>query len=127
MSWPDINESELTALLDAHDVLVKSCVDSTLPFEQFLALYNNFPHVYALDGHEATPEELDVYKRSQRRIAFHLQVAGILSGLYSESAFPNGLSDEAGRFPPVVGLMRLRALVRQYPDFRRCGRANECY
>jgi hypothetical protein len=37
-----VTDSELSALLDAHDALVKSCVDSVLPFVEFSALYNDF-------------------------------------------------------------------------------------
>jgi hypothetical protein len=113
-----MTESELTALLDAHDSLVKSCVDSALPFAEFLALYNDFPHAYALDGHEATPDERAVLQRSHRRIAFHFQVANVLSGLVSEADLGNRPYEEAGRFAPAVGLMRLRALLRQHPDFK---------
>jgi hypothetical protein len=112
-----MTESELTALLDAHDVLVKSCIDSTLPFAEFLALYNDFPHAYALDGHEATLDGRAALQRSRKRIAFHFQVAGILSGLCSEADSENGLYGEVGRFSPTVGLKRLRELVARHPDF----------
>jgi hypothetical protein len=113
-----VTDTELTALLDAHDALVKSCVDSVLPFAELLALYNDFPHLYALDGHEATTDERAVLQRSRRRIAFHFQVANVLSGLASEADLGNRLYKEAGRFAPAVGLMRLRALLRQHPDFK---------
>jgi hypothetical protein len=112
-----MTESELTALLDAHDVLVKSCIDSILPFAEFLALYNDFPHAYALDGHAATLDERAALQRSRKRIAFHFQVAGVLSGLCSEADSENGLYGEAGRYGPAVGLKRLRELVARQPDF----------
>lgn len=113
-----MTESELSALLDAHDALVKSCVDLTLPFENFLALYNDFPHVYALDGHESAPDGRAVFQRSAKRIAFHFQVAKVLSGLTSEADSALSPYGEAGRFAPAVGLMRLGALVRRYPDLK---------
>jgi hypothetical protein len=113
-----MTDSELTALLDVHDELVKSCVDSVLPFAEFLVLYNDFPHAYALDGHEATPDECAVLQRSRKRIAFHFQVAGVLSGLCSETDSENGMYGDAGRFGPTVGLMRLRELVGRHPDFK---------
>lgn len=103
-----MNDLELTTLLDAHDALVKSCVDSTFPFEEFLALYNDFPHAYALDGHEAATEELAVLRRSNQRIEFHLKVASALSGLCAEGDSFRGPYGEAGRFGPAVGLMRMR-------------------
>lgn len=113
-----MTDSELTALLDAHDALVKSCVDSILPFAEFLALYIDFPHAYALDGHEATRDELAVFQRSRKRIAFHFRVANALFGMACEADSTNAPYEEAGRFSPEVGLMRLRALVRQYPEFK---------
>jgi hypothetical protein len=113
-----MTESELTALHDAHDALVKSYVDSVLPIAAFLALYNDFPHTYALDGHEATPDERAVLQRSRKRIAFHFQIASVLSGLCSEAESENGMYAEAGRFAPAAGLKRLRDLVARYPEFK---------
>jgi hypothetical protein len=113
-----MTESELSALLDAHDALVRSCADSVLPTAVFLALYNDFPHSYALDGHAATPDERAILQRSRKRIAFHYQVAGVLSGLSSEADSANGGYGDAVRFGPEVGLMRLRELVGRYPDFK---------
>jgi len=113
-----MTESELAALLDAHDGLVRSCVNSVLPFAEFLALYNDFPQAYALDGHEATPDERAILQRSRKRIAFHCQLASVLSGLSSAADSANGMYGDAGRFGPTVGLMRLRELVGRYPDFK---------
>jgi hypothetical protein len=113
-----MTDLELTALLDGNDSLVKSCVDSALPFAEFLVLYNDFPHAYALDGHEATPEEFAVLKRSSKRIAFHFRIAGVLSGLCSDAGPGNSLYEGAERFAPAVALMRLRELVDRYPDFK---------
>jgi hypothetical protein len=113
-----MTEPELTALLDVHDSLVKSCVDAKMSFEEFLALYNDFPRRYALDGHEANPEERDILRRSRRRITFHLQVAEVLSGTYPVADVGNSLYEQVGRFAPAVGLMRLRELTRRHPDFR---------
>jgi hypothetical protein len=45
-----MTEAELTASLDAHDGLVKSCVESELPIAEFLALYNGFPSHMRLTG-----------------------------------------------------------------------------
>jgi hypothetical protein len=113
-----MTEAELHALLDVHDALVKSCVDSTLPIEHFLALYNDFPNMYVLDRNAATADERSVLQRSQRRIAFHFRVAGALSGLFLGTDAEKRLLEEVARFAPEVGLMRLRALVMQYPEFK---------
>ena len=45
-----MTESEVCALLDAHDALVRACVDESLSFAEFLAAYGNFPGNYALDS-----------------------------------------------------------------------------
>jgi hypothetical protein len=113
-----MKDSELTALLDVHDSLLKSCVDAKLSFEEFLALYNDFPNRYSLNGHEAKGEELEVLRRSRRRIAFHFQVAKVLSGTYAVADVGNSLYEEAGRFAPAVGLMRLKELMGRHPDFK---------
>jgi hypothetical protein len=113
-----MTDSELSVLLDAHDALVHSCVAGELPLAKFLALYNGFPHSYALDGHEATVDERAVFRRFEKRIAFHFRVASLLSGVYSEADSMNPLYEEAGRFAPAVALVRLRGFVGRYPDFR---------
>jgi hypothetical protein len=113
-----MNEPGIVALLDAHDALVKAVVAGELPFAEFLAAYDDFPQVYALDGHEATPEEPAVLRRCRRRIGFHARVSSSISGLCSDADAGNPAFGEAGRFAPAVALMRLRALVIRYPDFQ---------
>jgi hypothetical protein len=110
-----MHEPELRALLDAHDVLVKAYLDSSLTFAEFLAAYGNFPHNYPLDGRSGTPHAVLQY--FVRRIAFHSRVSDILSGLRSADDPVDIPYDDAGRFLPAVGLMRLRELVARYPDF----------
>jgi hypothetical protein len=75
-----MNDAEITALLDAHDALVKVVIAGEIPFGEFLAAYDDFPQAYALDGQEATPEELAALRRSRRRIAFHLRVSSAVRG-----------------------------------------------
>jgi hypothetical protein len=112
-----MTESDIGALLDAHDALVKAYVDSRLTFSEFVSAYGDFPHNYALDGHSGTAEELAVLRLFRKRIAFHLRVSGVLSGLRSAED-PAELPDGGvGRFFPPVGLMRIRELVARYPDF----------
>jgi hypothetical protein len=109
-----MTESELSALFDAHDALVRAYVDSSLTFPEFLAAYGKFPHNYALDGYSGTAHA--VY--FTRRIAFHLRVSGILSGLRSADDPVDIPFADAGRFLPAVALMRLRELAARYPDFK---------
>jgi hypothetical protein len=93
-------------------------MNTGISFEEFLAFYNYFPHAHALDGHGATPDQLAVLQRSRKRIRFHFQVASVLSGLYLKADSEKSSSEDAGRFAPAVGLMRLRTLVSRYPDFK---------
>jgi hypothetical protein len=110
-----MTESELSALFDAHDALVAAYIDSSLTFPEFLAAYGNFPHNYA-NGYAGTAH--DVLHYFTRRIAFHVRVSGILSGLRSADDPVDIPYADAGRFLPAVGLMRLRELAARYPDFK---------
>jgi hypothetical protein len=113
----NFTESEISALLDAHDALVKAYVDSSLSFEEFVSAYGDFPNSYAFVGYSGTAEERAVLRFFQKRIAFHLRVAGVLSGLRSADDPADISHDDANRFLPAVGLMRIRELVARYPDF----------
>jgi hypothetical protein len=104
-------------LLDAHDALIKACVDSVLTFAGFAMAYGRFPHSYSLDGKSSTAAELAVLRLFRRRIAFHGRVSAILSGLHSGDDPVDIPYEDAGRFLPAVGLMRLRELVARYPGF----------
>jgi hypothetical protein len=113
-----MTETEVKALLDAHDGLVTACLDSSLPFAMFVSAYDGFPHNYALDGHEAiSQEERAVLALFRTRIAFHLRVAGVMSRVGAAEDSENPLYAEAGRFAPAVTLMRLRELVARHPGF----------
>jgi hypothetical protein len=113
-----MTESEVSALLDAHDGLVTACLDLSLPFTVFVSAYDGFPQNYALDGHEtAGQEERAMLRLFRKRIAFHLRVAGALSSVCADENDKNPLYAEAGRFAPGVALMRLRELVVRYPGF----------
>jgi hypothetical protein len=111
-----MTESELSALLDAHDALVRAYVDSSLTFSEFMAAYGNFPHNYALDGQTGIPRAVLQYFTS--RIGFHLRLSAVLSGLRSADDPVDIPYLDAGRFLPAVGLMRIRELVTRYPDFK---------
>lgn len=112
-----MSEAEINALLDAHDSLVKACVVGELPFAEFLSAYGEFPHNFALDRHESSGDELALLTRYRQRIAFHFQVSGVLSGVYSGFADTLGEDNAVGRFSPAIGMMRLKQLAEQYPEF----------
>jgi hypothetical protein len=114
----NFTESEFSALLDAHDALVKAYVDSSLGFDQFVSAYGEFPRNYGLAGDSGMAEDRTELRFFRKRIAFHLRVAGVLSGLRSADDPADISHDDADRFLPAVGLMRIRELVARYPDFR---------
>ena len=112
-----LTDSELNALLDAHDALVTACVDERLTLVEFLAAYNDFPRVYGLDGRAAGADERLVLRRFHHRIAFHFRVLDAVSG-------PTGIDDSdplsagVGEFLRRATLMRLRQLVARHPDLK---------
>jgi hypothetical protein len=110
--------SEISAFLDAHDALVRAYVDTSLAFDEFVSAYGDFPNNYALVGDSGTVEDEAIMRLFQRRIAFHSRVAGVLSGLRSADDPADISHDDANRFLPAVGLMRIRELVARYPDFK---------
>jgi hypothetical protein len=110
-------ESELSGLLDAHDALVKAYAESSLTFSEFVSAYGDFPHNYALDGHSGTTEDLAVLRFFRKRIAFHLRMSGVVSGLRAADDPADIPYADAGRFLPAVGLIRVRELVARYPTF----------
>jgi hypothetical protein len=112
-----MTELEVGALLDAHDALVKACIDSVLTFPEFLLGYGDFPNNYALDAQKAPEDARAVLRLFRKRLAFHFQVAGILSGFRAEDDTAS-LYGDPGRFISTIGPLRLRALVARYPDFK---------
>jgi hypothetical protein len=110
-----LTDSELNALLDAHDALVAACVEERLTLVEFLAAYNDFPRVYGLDGRDAGADERLVLRRASQRIAFHIRVLDAVSG-------PTGIDDQdplnagVGEFLRRATVMRLRQLVARHPD-----------
>jgi hypothetical protein len=113
-----MNELDVGALLDAHDALVKAYVDSSLGFDEFVSAYGDFPQSYGFVGESGAAEDRAELRFFQRRIAFHVRVAGVLSGLRSADDPADISREDANRFLPAVGLMRIRELVARYPDFR---------
>jgi hypothetical protein len=113
-----MTEPEINALLDAHDALIRACVESRLALEEFVAAYGDFPA--SLDEDARSADAGGVLRFFAGRIAFHRRVAGVISGLRVEADSP-GMETEVVRFMPIVGLMRLRELVARYPDLRCAG------
>ena len=111
-----MTEAEIGALLDAHDALVKACVDSRVTFEEFAAAYGDFPRGYAPAEETASAEERSALRRFRKRIAFHRLVSRAIAGARAPGEV--GISDgEVGCFLLRAGLTRLRELVGRHPEF----------
>jgi hypothetical protein len=111
---------EMGAVLDVHDALVRDCAAGRLRFGEFLAAYGDFPRQY-LPENAANAEESTMLRLVRKRLAFHKQVAGAISGLRA-SATVGSLEDSGvGDYLPAVGLMRLRDLLERYPTFEATG------
>ncbi len=110
-----MTEAEILALLDTHDALVRACLDNRLGFGEFLAAYGDFPASYGLDERTALADRRAALRLFRKRIAFHVLVAGVLSGLRATSG--STVYGDVERFLPTVGLMRLRGVAAKYPKF----------
>ena len=113
-----MTEGELLGSFERHEVLLARCISGEIPLEEFLERYNNFPHAYALDGHEGDEEERTLLNRHAERIRFHFGILETLSGLCSEHEAQSAEYRKAGRFGPATGLARLRQFVRQNSGWR---------
>jgi hypothetical protein len=112
------------AALDAHDALVRDCAEGRLTFGEFLGAYGDFPRGYASEKDTTSPEERDVLRLFRKRVAFHTQVAAVISGLRGSAELGSMKDGGVGDLLPLVGLMRLRALVARYPKFEATGDGN---
>ena len=108
-----MTETELLRLLDDHDLLVQQCVAGSLPLDEFLREYDDFPYAYALDGHESDENEKVMLQRYAARISFHFGVMESLSELCSDEDAKNPLYIKAGRISPSVTLERLKLFAKE--------------
>jgi hypothetical protein len=97
---------------------VKAYVDSSLGFDEFVSAYGDFPRNYGLVGDSGPVGEQTVMRFFRERVAFHLRVSGVLSGLRSADDPADISCGDANRFLPAIGLRRIRELVVRYPDFK---------
>lgn len=113
-----MTESELLALLDCHDRLVKSCLGGDISLEQFVEHYDNFPKAFALDGHASDSAEKALLERHAERVRFHFGVLECLRGLCSEEDAEKPAYIEAGRFGRAEGFRRLHRFCEAWPGRR---------
>jgi hypothetical protein len=110
-----MTEAEIGGLLDGHDALVAACAEDDLSFGEFLAAYGEFPGGCGLEA-DAAADSRAILPFFHKRIAFHRQVAGIIFGFRQTSE--GAVSDELRVFLEKGIMLRLRALVSRYPDFK---------
>jgi hypothetical protein len=110
--------ADLDALLDAHDALVRACVAGELPLAEFVLAYGEFPGGQGIDAGSLAREWPALAAALQTRLAFHRQVAALLSGLNAGGDPPVGLTGGAGAFLEKAVSLRLRTLLDRHPDCR---------
>jgi hypothetical protein len=111
---------QIYAVLDAHDALVRDCAAGRLTFGEFLGAYGEFPRGYGLEEGE-NAEESGVLRLLRKRLAFHRQVAGVISGIGETAKLGSVEYNGVGEFLPAVGLIRLRELVARSPTLEATG------
>jgi hypothetical protein len=119
-----MSATAIHAALDAHDALVRECAEGRLTFEEFLGAYGDFPRGSASEEDTASSEEREILRLFRKRVAFHRQVAGVISGLRGSAELGSMKDGGVGDLLPRVGLMRLRELVARYPKFEATGGGN---
>jgi hypothetical protein len=116
-----MSATEIRGALDAHDALVRDCAEGRLTLGEFLAAYGDFPRGYGLEEDSASAEGREALRLFRKRVAFHRQVAGVISGLHGMAEVGSLEESGVGDFLPTVGLMRLRELVSRYPTLEATG------
>jgi len=107
-----VNEFELQHALNHHDALVTRCACGELPFEAFVADYDNFFVRWALDGHESCSAEQAMLHHYAARIRVHQRIwEEVLCCLTSEELACAPASRAAAFIGPRAALARLRDIA----------------
>jgi len=104
-----MTDAAVTAALEAHDALVTACIQGTIGFDEFVMAYGAFP--------ETIRKEVGGLEGFRQRMAFHAEVARILSGL-AASHQDAGLQGGAEGFIEKAVLLRLRQLLERHPELK---------
>lgn len=103
------SESELLAILEQHDGLVKRCLRGEMGFWEFCDAYHDFYAYYALDGHESDEAERLLLEKHAARIEPHRAIAyEILGNVCSDEDAGLESYTAAGRFGSKEAMKRLR-------------------
>jgi len=104
-------EEELIEQLNIHKVLAFDCSHGKLEFWQFVKLYDNFYHSYALDGHEVNGIDSEFYNNHSGEIGFHKAISDqVLSVVCSNTDANNLAYIKSGRISSIEALKILKQI-----------------
>src|SRR5688500_427574 len=107
-----MEEAELLAALDAHDMLVRRCAIGEIEYPQFEDEYGSFYQRWALDGHEGDSAGQATLAQHAARILVHRRVWDeVLSRATSEELARLPQSQSAGFLGPAEAQQRLRSIA----------------
>ncbi len=110
------SESDLIAVLDRGDELVRLCAAGRISFGDFLAKYDNLYWFHALDGHESDQLGQDVLAKYAARIAPHQAVAEtVLAKACPDADAALDSFHSAGRIGSIEAVARLRLVAAGLP------------
>jgi hypothetical protein len=94
-------------------------VEGRLAFAEFLGAYGAFPRGY--DFQENSSGGRPAFGLFRKRVAFHRQVAELISMLRRGGELGSLEASGAGDFLPAAALMQLRRLTVNHPEFEAPG------
>jgi len=106
-------EGVLIEQLKNHKILAFDCAHGKLEFWQFVKLYDNFYHSYALDGHEANGVNCKLHKKHSKEIEFHKAIYDqVLAVVYSDTDANNLAYVKSDRISSVEAHKILKQLCK---------------
>ena len=103
------SETDLLQTIEAHNALIRQCVNCEIGFDEFCDKYSDFYAYYALDGHESDEEERALLEKHESIIEPHRIIAYEILGLVcSDEDAELESYKSAGRFGSAEALRRLR-------------------
>jgi hypothetical protein len=110
-----MTESDLAELLSRLNRLVSQCADGSISFEQFAEEYGYPIGEYALDGHEASADELKLLAEWSAKIAPHIAITDqILNKLCAATDASNPMYEAQRRIGPDTATQQLKEIARAY-------------
>ena len=107
---PRAFREEMLAATESIDRLSKGEVG----LAEFLAVYDNFYHRGALDGHESSPDLHRFLREHAKIVEFHREVQQVLDALYIPSGTNVPDYRSIGRLAPDTAVSRIRELAYEH-------------